>query len=141
MFCGYIAGTQVLARWARKFKKVQAKKKSWNQINQNFFSWNCISGIFKTFSQFKNWFLVIFESAKNEIWPKNFFVKLIYLISRFFLSWTFLIFWPTVYWPLLLEPNRHYLAKHHWLHWSFSKQKIRQWQIHLLLVLPSNWKE
>ena len=48
---------------ARKFKEVQAKN-SWNQIDQkNFFSWNCIFGI----PQFKNWFLAIFEIAKNGI--------------------------------------------------------------------------
>ena len=47
-----------------------------------------------SFSQFKNSFLAIFEIAKNGIWSKHFFVKLIYLISRVFLAWTFLIFWP-----------------------------------------------
>ena len=75
-----------MAQWARKFKKVQAKKTREIKI-KIFFSWNCISGSFFTFIQFKNWFLVIFEIAKNI-----FFVKLIYLISRIILTWTFLIF-------------------------------------------------
>ena len=95
---------------------------------------------FLTFSQFKNWFLAIFEITKNGFWlkinntnvlfakknfllsvkltntliwymvelhnlvilrmkkiswkifKKNFFVKLIYLISRVFLAWTFFNF-------------------------------------------------
>ena len=35
-------------------------------------------------------FLAIFEIAKNGIWSKKiFFMKLIYLISRVFLAWTF----------------------------------------------------
>ena len=41
--------------------------------------------------------MAIFEIAKNGIWSKKFFVKLIYLISQVFLAWTFfLIFWPIV---------------------------------------------
>ena len=52
---------------------------------------------FLTFSQFKNWFLVIFKMAKNGFWSKYFFVKLIDLIPWVFLAWTFLIFWPTVH--------------------------------------------
>ena len=36
--------------------------------------------------------MAIFEIAKNGIRIKNFFVKLIYLISRVFLAWTFLNF-------------------------------------------------
>ena len=37
--------------------------------------------------------MAIFEIAKNGIWSKkNFFVKLIYLISRLLLAWTFLNF-------------------------------------------------
>ena len=50
--------------------------------------WNCIFG---SFSQFKNWFLAIFEIAKKNF-VKNFFVKLIYLISGVFLVWTFFNF-------------------------------------------------
>ena len=56
--------------------------------------------LFWTFSQFKNWFLAIFEIAKKWNLVK-YFVKLIYLIPRvflFFLAWTFfLIFWPTMF--------------------------------------------
>ena len=48
--------------------------------------WNCI---FKLFPQFKNWFLANFEIG---IWPKKFFMKLIYLISRVFLAWSFFNF-------------------------------------------------
>ena len=43
---------------------------------------------FWQFSQFKNWFLAIFEIAKNGIWWKKLLVKLIYLFSR--------VFWLTV---------------------------------------------
>ena len=52
------------------------------------FLFNCIFGNFK-----------LFPSSKNEFWPflklqkmdfgQKIFVKLIYLISRFFLAWTF----------------------------------------------------
>ena len=66
------------------------QKDSWNQINKFLFSWNCI------FSSSKIDFLAIFEVAKNGIWSKNNFVKLIYFISWDFLSSLFLIFWPTV---------------------------------------------
>ena len=44
---------------------------------------------FWQFSQFKSWFLSIFEISKNGIWSKKLFVKLIYLISR--------VFWPGLY--------------------------------------------
>ena len=40
---------------------------------------------------------MIFEiEKKNGFWSKRNFVKLVYLISRVFLAWTFLILWPTV---------------------------------------------
>ena len=74
--------SQVCTQRARKFEKVQAKKLV--KSNKSFFSWNCISGSFLTFVQFKNWFLVILEIAKNGIWSKKNFLKLIYLISRVF---------------------------------------------------------
>ena len=46
---------------------------------------------FLTFSLFKNWFLAIFEIAKNGIWLRKISIKLIYLISQvFFLAGTFL---------------------------------------------------
>ena len=48
-------------QWARKFKKAQ-EKNSWNQINRNFFSWNCI------FDNFKH-----FPSSNIDFWP---FLKL-----------------------------------------------------------------
>ena len=48
-------------------------------------SWNCIFG---SFSQFKNWFLAVFEIAKNGIWLTKLFMKWIYLIGLefFFLA-------------------------------------------------------
>ena len=67
----------------RKFKKVQAKKlvKSSKSI---FFSWNCIFG---SFSQFKNWFLAIFEIAKKwNLGKKNF-------------SWNWFIWFHEFFWP------------------------------------------
>ena len=64
----------------RKFKKVQAKKLVKSNKSRFSSSWNCI---FWQFSQF------IFEIAKNGIWLKKLFVKLIYLISR--------IFWPGLF--------------------------------------------
>ena len=36
--------------------------------------------------------MAIFEIAKNGFWSKRNFVKLVYLISRVFLAWTFLNF-------------------------------------------------
>ena len=50
-------------------------KKLVKSNKSHFFSWNC---------NFKYWFLSIFEIAKNGIWSKKFFMKLIYLISRVF---------------------------------------------------------
>ena len=37
-----------------------------------------------------------FCNGQKWILVKKFLVKLIYLISRVFLAWTFFIFWPTV---------------------------------------------
>ena len=68
------------AQWARKFKKVQAKK----TVKSN-----------KSISNFKNGQKSIFELGKSLKLPemqfheKNF---LIYLISRVFFAWTFLNF-------------------------------------------------
>ena len=42
--------------------KKSRQKNSWNQINQNVFTWNCISGSFK-----------LFLSSKIDFWP---FLKL-----------------------------------------------------------------
>ena len=64
------------AQRARKFKKTSS-----NQINNKKI---LLKLHFWQFSQFKNWFLVVFEIAKNGIWSKKLFVKLIYLISRVF---------------------------------------------------------
>ena len=63
-----------MAQRARKLKKVQAKKKlmkskkSKNNVYMKLNFWQ-----FETFSQFKNWYLAIFEIEKNGIWSKNFF--------------------------------------------------------------------
>ena len=43
-------------------KNLKRQKNSWNQIEQIFFSWNCISGSFK-----------LFPSSKMDFWP---FLKL-----------------------------------------------------------------
>ena len=43
--------------------------------------WNCIFGSF-----------ILFPSSKSDFWPPKKFVKLIYLISRFFLAWNFFNF-------------------------------------------------
>ena len=54
---------------------------------------------FWTFSQFKNWFFDhLWNCKKMEFGKKNFFLKLIFLISRvFFWPGLFIIFWPTMY--------------------------------------------
>ena len=66
------------------------QKDSWNQINKFLFSWNCI------FSSSKIDFLAIFEVAKNGIWSKKLFIKLIYLTTRVFWPGLSKMFWPTV---------------------------------------------
>ena len=70
-------------------KKVQAKKLVKSNKAKKFFFREIAFWQFQSFSQFKNWFLAIFEMAKNGIWSKKFFVKLFYLISRVFMAWTF----------------------------------------------------
>ena len=70
----------------QNFLKKSRQKYSWNQINHNFFSWNCL---FDTFSQFKNWFLVIFEMAKNGIVSKKKSWNWFIWFHEFFLAWTF----------------------------------------------------
>ena len=72
------------AQWARKFKKVQLKKNSWNQINQlhEKFFWS--ESIFCNFTNGQN---SIFELGKSLKPPKMQFHEkkiLIYLISRVF---------------------------------------------------------
>ena len=55
------------------------------------FLWNCIFGSFKLFPSSKIDFWPILKLQKKmDLEVKNFFVKLIYLISRVFLAWTFL---------------------------------------------------
>ena len=61
---------------------------------------------FWQFSQFKYWFLAIFEIAKNGIWSKKIFEKLIILISR--------VFWPGL--------SLYYLA-HYVVLWSQFRKK------------------
>ena len=62
-------------------------------MNQNFFREIAFLAVL-IFSQFKNWFLAIFEMAKNGIWSKEIFVKLIYLISRVLLGLDFFLIFP-----------------------------------------------
>ena len=64
-------------------KKCRQKKNSRNQINQNIFLWNCISGSFKLFPSSKIDFWSFLKLQKMEFGQKK-FVKLIYLISRVF---------------------------------------------------------
>ena len=69
---------------ARKIKKKSRQKNSWNQIIQFFF----VKLHFWHFSQFKNWFLAIFEIAKKkmEFGQKN------YSLNWFI--WFHEFFWP-----------------------------------------------
>ena len=77
---------------------------------------------FQTFSQFKNWFLAIFEIVKNGIWPENFCVKLIYLISRAFLPGLFFNFLaPCIQSYTALLPHLFHT------HNSFNLQEIDTW--------------
>ena len=74
--------------------KKSRQKNSWNQINKKnfFFSWNCISGSFKLFPSSKIEFWPFLKLQKMEVGQKKFSAKLIYLIWRVFLAWTFLNF-------------------------------------------------
>ena len=63
-------------------------KNSWNQIIQFHERIFWPKSIFLQFPWVKLIF-GIFEIAKNGFWSKYFFVKLIYLIPRVFLAWTF----------------------------------------------------
>ena len=74
------------------FKKSRPKKLVKSNRKINFFSWNCISSSFKLFPSSKNDFWPFLKLQKMEFGQKIFFVKLIYLISRVFLAWTFLNF-------------------------------------------------
>ena len=59
------------------------------------------------------WFNVRFHFIKRI------FVKLIYLISRVFLAWTFLIFWPTVQLKVRDQIRTFLRLTHHTItHWS-----------------------
>ena len=76
----------VLLQWARKIKKVQAKKPSWNQINQ-FFSWNCIFGSF-TSSKIDFW--PFLKLQKMEFGQENY--SWFIWFHEFFFAWTFFKF-------------------------------------------------
>ena len=87
-----------VTQWARKFKKVQAKKNSWNQINQENIFVKLHFWQFQTFPQFKNWFLTFFEIAKKmefgqKIFSWNWFIG---FHEFFFCLHFFFIFWPIV---------------------------------------------
>ena len=79
----YFFSREITQRRVRKFEKVQAKKlvKS-----------NCNSGSFKLFPTSKIDFWLFLKLQKMDFGQKNFFLRLIYLISRVFLAWTFLNF-------------------------------------------------
>ena len=135
-------------------------KKSWQKKPREikytkFFTCNCIFGSFKFSPTSKIDFLAIFEIAKNGIWWKNFFMKLIYLISRVFLAWTFLNF--LAYCGLLntkenISKNVHFSLNHatirtnHYLLHDFCilahyawvcRRHQRIWQIISHLVRPN----
>ena len=102
----------------KKFKKVWAKKlvKSNKSISWKFqnpflvFFKNGQKSIFELGNSLKfryfPWKLKFYLIFMENIQKKNFFVKLIYLISQVFWSGLFLIFWPTMdpqsqtYWSL-----------------------------------------
>ena len=44
------------------------------------------------FSQYKNWYLTIFEITKMEFWQKNFFGEIDLFDFTSFFAWTFLNF-------------------------------------------------
>ena len=76
-------------QWARIFQKVLAKKLVKSNKSNNFL-WNCISGSFNLFPQFKNWFLAIFEMAKKwNLVKKNFSWNWFIWFHEFFFARTF----------------------------------------------------
>ena len=70
----------------QKILKSPGKKKqnSWNQINQNFFSWNCIFDSFKLFPSSKIYF---WPFLKLQKW--NWFIWFHEFCFCFFFAWTF----------------------------------------------------
>ena len=58
--------------------KRSKKKNSWNQINQFFFSWNCIFGSFK-----------LFPSSKIDVWPFLKLQKMEFGQKKFSWNWFF----------------------------------------------------
>ena len=84
-----VRATNQIHSGPEKLKKTRQKKlvKS-NKSNKVFREIAFLAVL--NFFPVQKWNLAIFEIAKNGIWSKIFFVKLIYLISRgFFLDWTF----------------------------------------------------
>ena len=75
----------------QKIKESPGRKNSWNLI-YHFFSWNCISVSFKPFPSSKLIFGHFRNRKKWNLAKKIFFMKLICLISRVFLVWTFFNF-------------------------------------------------
>ena len=88
----------IITQWVRKFKKVQAKKLVKSNKSKKFFRENAFVAVLKIFPVQKL-ILAIFEIAKNGIWSKNLFVKLIYLISR--------AFWPGLFFNFLAHCASH----------------------------------
>ena len=73
---------------ARKVKKLQAKKNSWNQINPIFFREIAFLAVLNFFPVQKLIFSHFLNCKKWKLAKKN-FVKLIYLISRVFFGLDF----------------------------------------------------
>ena len=70
----------------QKIQKSPVQKNSSNQINQKIFFHEMAFLTVLNFSQFKNWFLAIFEIAKHGIRSKNFF------------SWNWFIWFHEFFW-------------------------------------------
>ena len=77
----------------QKIKKKSRQKNSWNQINQIFFSWNCIFGSFPS-SKIDFW--PFLKSQKMEFAQKIIREIDLFDFTSFFLPGLFKIFWPTV---------------------------------------------
>ena len=75
-----------ITQWARKFKNVQAKKNSWNQIPKSILR-NCI------FDSFKNFF----SSSKIDFWPFLKLQKMEFGQKNF--SWNWFIRFHEFFWP------------------------------------------
>ena len=97
--------------------KKSRQKNLWNQINQNIFF---VKLHFWQFSQFKNWFLAIFEIAKKMEFAQKKFREIDWFDFTSFFAWTFLKFsgllcifqlslWKFIYLTFIKTPYCSYL--------------------------------